>query len=260
MAPTSFDDLNELLQEFVASVRATLAGNFCGAYLVGSFALGEADEHSDVDFVVATHRELSDAEVDALQAMHRRLFALETPWAQHLEGSYIPKNALRRVDPARAEFWFLDNGSSALVRDSHCNTAVVRWSLRQHGIVLAGPEPKTLVDPVTPEQLRAEALWMLDEYARWVRREPEMSRWKQPYLVVTFCRILHTLESGRVSTKREASEWALEALDPDWAPLIRRSLDDRPDPWGRVHQQADPALVDRTLAFVDWCVATMALD
>jgi hypothetical protein len=76
-----------------------------------------------------------------------------------------------------------------------------------------------------------------------------MSRWKQPYLVLTFCRILHTLAEGHVASKRVAGEWALHALDPEWAPLIRRALDDRPDPWGRVHRPAAREDIDRTLEF-----------
>jgi hypothetical protein len=37
-------------------------------------------------------------------------------------------------------------------------------------------------------------------------------------------------------------------------PLIQRALDDRPDPWQRVDQAADPEAADRTLAFVDYAL------
>ena len=53
-APTVYPKLNALLEELVSSVRAILGANFCGAYLQGSFAVGDADVHSDVDFIVAT--------------------------------------------------------------------------------------------------------------------------------------------------------------------------------------------------------------
>jgi hypothetical protein len=82
-----------------------------------------------------------------------------------------------------------------------------------------------------------------------------MSRWKQPYLVLSLCRLLHTLETGAVVSKRAAGEWALRALDPGWADLVERALADRPDPWTRVHQPADRALAERTLRFVDYAVA-----
>ncbi|HXK15164.1 MAG TPA: aminoglycoside adenylyltransferase domain-containing protein, partial [Gaiellaceae bacterium] len=78
-----------------------------------------------------------------------------------------------------------------------------------------------------------------------------MSRWKQPYVVLTLCRALHTLETGTVCSKREAGEWAKRALDPEWRDLIQQALDDRPDPWGRTKQDSTPILVARTRAFAD---------
>ena len=103
----------------------------------------------------------------------------------------------------------------------------------------------------------------MDEYAIFAREpqtpfETGMSRWKQPYLVLTFCRLLHTLESGRVASKWAAGEWALDTLDPEWSSLIRQALDDRPDPWLRVHEAADRQVADRTLAFVDHAVLEAA--
>ena len=261
--PTVYPELNAVLRELVEGARASLGASFVGAYLQGSFALGDADEWSDVDFLVVTHEEVGDAQEAALQAMHRRIYALETPWAQHLEGSYPPRAALRRVDPAHSPWLYLDNGATELVRDNHCNTAVVRWTLREHGVVLAGPDPRSLVDPVSAGELRREMLTAAREWAEWAR-EPHprfgpgaMSRRQQSLLVLSFCRVLHTFASGSVTSKPEAARWALGALDPEWASLIRRALDARPDQWGQVHQRADGRAVERTLAFVDYALARM---
>jgi predicted nucleotidyltransferase len=38
-----------VLGELVSGARAVLGSNFAGAYLQGSFAVGDADEQSDVD-------------------------------------------------------------------------------------------------------------------------------------------------------------------------------------------------------------------
>ena len=244
-----------MLGELVDGARATLGASFCGAYLHGSFATGDADESSDVDFVVVVDDELTPDQVHGLQVLHRRLHALESRWAQHLEGSYIPRRHLRRVDWSHRPFLYLDNGATELVRDPHCNTAVTRWLVREHGVILAGPDPKTLVDPVTPFDLRREARARVLEYVEWAHELTAMSRWEQPYLVLTLCRLLFTIATGRVAAKREAGEWALEALDGEWAPLIRQALADRADPWERVHQIADQDLAARTVAFADPVVA-----
>jgi hypothetical protein len=254
---TVYSELNVLLAELVASVRAILGENFCGAYLQGSFAVGDADVHSDVDFIVVTHGEVSVEQQAALQAMHGRLYRLETHWAQHLEGSYVPKDSLRRLDPARRPYVYLDNGSTELVLDNHCNTHVVRWSLREYGVTLAGPEPKTLVGPVPAERLREELVTVMREYADWAPAPTKaggMSQWKQIFLVLSFCRMLHTIRSGRVASKQASGKWALGALAPEWRSLVERALADRPDPWRRVHEPADPAVAENTLAFVEYAL------
>jgi hypothetical protein len=259
VGPTAFPDLNAVLSELVGGVRSVLDENFCGAYLHGSFATGDADIFSDVDFIVVTHEELSGEQEAGLQATHRRIYTLETPWAQHLEGSYAPARRLRRMDWSGSPFFYLDNGSDRLVWDRHCNTAVVRWLLREHGLALAGPEPRTLLAPVSASELRREAVARVHDYVEWASEPTKvgpMSRWKQPYLVITLCRLLFTLHEGRIPSKGEAGAWALDRLDREWHQLVRRALDDRPNPWDRVHQPAAPDTTQRTLRFGDYAATT----
>jgi hypothetical protein len=251
--PTADPALDAVLAELVAGAQAVLGDDFRGAYLHGSFATGDAEEFSDVDFVVVVRGELTVEQQDGLQSLHRRLYRLDTPWAQHLEGSYIPEGALRRMDWSHRPFFFLDNGASELVWDAHCNTAVVRRVLRERGLVLAGPAPATIVEPVSADDLRREARVRVDDYADWAREGP-MSAWKQPYLVLTLCRLLFTLVTGRVASKREAGEWAVDTLDPEWADLIRRAIGDRADPWERVDRAAEPGLAARTVEFAAYSV------
>jgi hypothetical protein len=255
--PTAFADLNDVLAELVAGTRAALGAALCGVYLQGSFAVGDADEHSDVDFVTLTEDALTAEQVDALRSLHRRLHVLDSEWARHLEGSYATTRLFRRLDPARTPLLYLDNGASELVWDAHCNTAVVRWSLRERGVVLTGPDPKTVVEPVSAEDLRAEVRAALPEWAAWAGEPTKagpMSRWKQALLVLSCCRMLHTLASGVVASKREAGEWALGELPARWHDLIRHSLAERPDPWQKVYQPADPRTAAETLAFVGFAV------
>ena len=73
---TPFAELNAVLDELVLGAQESLGTNFVGAYLQGSFAVGGADEHSDVDFIVVIEGELSEAEQHALTALQQRLFAL----------------------------------------------------------------------------------------------------------------------------------------------------------------------------------------
>ena len=69
---TPYDDLNTVLRLLVTRVQEALGSTFIGAYLQGSFAVGDFDEHSDVDFVVVMSEELSDSPADR-QAFARTL-------------------------------------------------------------------------------------------------------------------------------------------------------------------------------------------
>jgi hypothetical protein len=255
---TPFDDLNQLLVELVAGVKEVLGDNFCGAYLQGSFAVGDADAHSDVDFIVVTEDEVKPEQQAELQALHQSLYALPTSWAQHLEGSYIPRKVLRRLDPDRRPLLYLDNGATEFALDNHDNTAIVRWLLREYGVILAGPDPRELVDPVTPDELRAEVRWALGLWQAWFRSTNSISRRALAVAVLSHARILHTLAIGEVSSKRTAGKWALHVLDPEWAPLIRWGLEDRPGPWTKVREPADPALLRRTRQFIDYAAGWAA--
>jgi len=255
---TPFDDLNQLLVELVVGAKEVLGDSFCGAYLQGSFAVGDADAHSDVDFIVVTKDDVTPEQQAELQALHQTLYALPTSWAQHLEGSYIPRKVLRRPDPDRRPLLYLNNGATEFALDNHDNTAVVRWSLREHGVVLAGPDPREFVDPIAADELRADVRWALGHWQAWFRSIDSINRRALAVAVLSHARILHTLAIGEVSSKRTAGEWALHALDPEWAPLIRWALEDRTDPWTKVREPADPALLRRTRQFIDYAAGWAA--
>lgn len=257
--PTVYADLNAVLCELAATTRDILADNFCGAYLHGLFAVGDADEYSDVDFLIVTDVQVSAKQEAALRRMHARFPTLGVDWAKHLEGSYFPQAVLRRTDPSRRPCLYVDNGSPEMEWSNHDNTAVVRWVLCEYGIALDGPAPDNLVDEVTAEELLGEIRRTMCEKARELRAHTDAlgGQWStslQPHVVLSYCRMLHTLSSGRVGSKRAAGLWALGALDKQCAPLIQQALDDRPHPWLRVHRSADPEAVMATWAFVDYAL------
>jgi hypothetical protein len=252
MLPTPYPELNVVLQELVEGAQDCLGTNLIGAYLQGSFAVGDFDRHSDVDWIMVIEDELSEAQVQALQGMHLRLFNLDCIWAKHLEGSYFPREVLRRP-PVRGQcLWYLDNGSRVLIESEHCNTLVVRWQLREHGIALAGPPPATLVDPVPAEALRREIFDVIHDWGGEILSDPEHynNRFYQGFIILSYCRMLNSLHTGQVRSKRLGAEWAKTHLDPAWAGLIDRAWDTRPVPEVSVRQPAEPADMAKTLEFV----------
>jgi predicted nucleotidyltransferase len=262
MVPTPYPELNAVLQELVESVQAALGNSFVAACLQGSFAVGDFDRHSDVDFIVAIEDELSDAQVHALQAMHERIYNVDCAWAQHLEGSYFPKRILKDYSQRGKQLWYLDHGSRSLVRSDHCNTAVVRWVVREHGVALAGQRPEALVDPIPVEALRQEIMQTISGWGQEILAQTERfnNRFYQTFIVLSYCRMLHDLHTGFAGSKRAGAEWAKAVLDPSWAGLIDRAWDGRPNPALSVRQYADPADFRSTLEFVKYAIRVSMKD
>lgn len=255
--PTPYPDLNEVLRDLVDSVRVALGDSFIGAYLQGSFAVGDFDRHSDVDFIIATLDEPTPGQAKALQAIHRRVYGLPSEWAKHLEGSYFPAAVLRDYHHRGKPLWYLDHGSQSLERSDHCNTAVVRWIVREQGITLSGPDPSTLVDPISVDVLRQEIAETIRTWGKQILDKPARyrNRFYQGFIVLNLSRMLHDLVEGRPGSKRAGAAWAKATLDRKWSGLIDRAWDGRPNPAVSVRQPADPADFASTLEFVKFIIA-----
>jgi hypothetical protein len=254
--PTTYPDLNTILGELVYNLRGILKKNYLGAYLQGSFAVGDYDASSDVDFIIVTEDDLSSKQIQLLQVMHARIFRMESPWAQHLEGSYFPKEILRYPPQHGKQLWYLDNGSQELIKSSHCNTMVVRWVVREHGVTLTGPPPGSLIDPVSIADLRKEIREVITEWGAMILNEPgRFNNWfYQSFIVLSFCRMLHDLQAGSIGSKRTGAEWAKANLDPAWRGLIDRTWAARPNPEITIRQPANQEDFERTLEFVRFAI------
>lgn len=227
MCPTPFPDVNALLAALLSGAETILGRRFVGMYLHGSLAIGDFDpDRSDIDFAVVTDGELPADTISALSAMHHAIGASDLPWKTNYEGSYIPLEAIRRYDPGRSLHPAVCvDGSFGL--DRHGSEWIIqRHILREWGIALAGPEPTTLIDPVSPDDLRQATRGVLREW--WAPQVENPFRLQdseyQAYAVLTMCRARYTLETGTVASKPVAARWAQGRLGSRWRGLIDRAL------------------------------------
>ena len=169
--PTTEVELNTVLVELVTHIQNILGPNFLAAYLQGSFAHGGWDEQSDVDFLVVIDQDLSDTALAQLQDMHPRIHEIDSYWAKHLEGSYFPKELLRDEDPDHTPIWYLDNGATELILDGHDNELVVRWVVREKGIIIFGPPATDLIAPIDLGALKREVSTTMTIWAKEIFTE-----------------------------------------------------------------------------------------
>jgi hypothetical protein len=76
----------------------------------------------------------------------------------------------------------------------------------------------------------------------------------QAFWVGLFCRILHTLATGAVWSKKASMAWAQDTLDPQWRGLIARAAAVRKGDAAQSEAAADPAEVAATRAFAHYAL------
>ena len=243
--PTPYADVNAILHRLLVAVQAILGERLVAMYLHGSLATGDFKPHtSDVDFLVVTAGELLAETVSALAEMHARLAAGDPRWGPELEGSYVPRHALRRYDPADAMYPHIERGGQLRVEQHESDWVIQRYILRKWGVVLVGPAPETLIDPISPPALRQA---MLDLFHGWwapMLGDPVRLRRAgyRAYAILTMCRILYTLEHGAIVSKPAAARWAQAKHGARWGSVVASAA-----AW---REGAPLAPLDEALAFI----------
>ena len=234
ISPTPYPDVNEILALLLAKVKKILQHQFVGMHLFGSLANGSFDQFSDVDILIVTDGDISNDTFSALQKMHAEMARLDSPWAVQQEVSYVPKEALRRFDPTNNQHPHLDRGANETLHlmTHESDWIIQRYILRDRGVVVLGPDPKTLIDPISPDDLRRAIANLLPLWTDLFFENPSRidKRGYQSYCVLSLCRMLYTLKHGEIVSKQIAAEWAKENIHSKWKPLIEHAQIGRQNP------------------------------
>ncbi len=249
--------VSALLETLLAGLRQALCDNVVGCYLRGSLALGDFDpETSDVDILVATERPVSEAEFEALAALHARVPARDNEFGRPYEVSYVDRASLRRFAPRERRHPTVGSDWAFGWAEHRDNFVLERWVVRERGVAMFGPDPKTLIEPISADELRAaarsELVARLSDWAKAGAREPPnwlATRYYQAFEVETVCRALQTVATGELSTKRQAVTWARATLPPEWQGLIKWSQRYRAD------KSPDASRFAEIVRFVHWAAA-----
>jgi hypothetical protein len=229
-SPTPYPDVNAVLHAFTTQAQAILGAHFVGLYLSGSLAVGDFEPRSSaIDFVVVTDGQLPADRVAALREMHARFAAGESPWAERIEAVYIPQAALRDGAPPAARYPVLEKGDTLALAPLEDGWPVQLYTLREHGVAVAGPDPRSLISPVPPAAMNRAGYGIAAQWLDQARTDPSWLDWLRPrqhqaFVVLTLCRLLYTLETGGVISKPGAAWWGQQHLGPRWAGLIAQAV------------------------------------
>lgn len=259
-----YPELREVLNIFVDEIAAELGENLIGVYLVGSIASGDFDADSDVDFLVVTNIELTEANMKLLQAIQIKIHDIDCYPAKHLEGSYISLADLNDWSTVGIKkLYYFDNGSTTYEQSTHDNQWHVRWILRERGVTLVGPKPKTILPSIPSEELSNEIKTSMLQLMNFFEDEVNgpltffNSRFGQSFTVLTYCRMLHTLHTGTVQSKKVGMKWAKQFVDPRWIKIIDQAWHEREGVrfMVKIHQRAAQTLLYETLEFMRYAIS-----
>lgn len=247
-----------ILEVLHQRIPQVLGDNLEGLYVKGSLVLGDFNpETSDVDLLVVIKEPVSEEDFPALVEMHDEIQTLPNPYAHELELAYIPIHAIQSFE-TRRRYPALERGEKQKLKGKSlgANWILEFWTVREHGVILYGPDPKTLIPPIFPDQIMGAVRTVLaEDWLAWVDTwdDPEWPthQGEMRFVVETMCRASYTLEYARVSSKPVAVRWALEALAEPWPALIRHSQS-----WA-TGGVATPQTVSEVEAFVRWTVNSL---
>ncbi len=215
--------VSALLGELASRLPAVLGRNLVGVYLYGSLTQRAFDPaRSDVDCVVVTRRDLSDAQFRRLGAWLARL-GRSNPWASRLQMTFLLGGELLRMNAPACHYQF-----GVLRRGRSDGNPIIWVNVLESGVRLYGESPRSFVPELTAEVL-FEALAREVNYLREELSLKPESEWRdvphyRAYAVLTLCRILYTRAKGQVVSKPRAAGWALRSLPEAWHELVRRAL------------------------------------
>jgi hypothetical protein len=238
------DGVNAILQILLDAARGVLSDNFFGMYLYGSLSSGDFNPGtSDIDFLIVTRRRLSADEVTRLRELHERIHLSGLPWADHLEGRYLPLDEAHRYAAGRLPTPNVNEGEF-LMDGEGSDWIIQRHIIREGGLALAGPPPQTLIDAVPPDDLKQAVLGIMDSWWAPMLENHEFLKngGYQAFAVLTMCRTLYTLEHGTIASKPASARWAQRELAPRWHRLIEQAL--------AMEHDSPVDILNETLAFI----------
>jgi hypothetical protein len=115
---------------------------------------------------------------------------------------------------------------------------------------------KTLIDFVTPDDIRGSVMGTLNEWWFPMLDDPSWLRDNEAgyrsFAVITMCRVLHAMETGTITSKPKAIQWAKTKLDEPWKHLIDKAV-------AVSNYEEQDVLLDETLDFIRFVKGKISL-
>ena len=249
--PTPYADINQLLELLLSGMQKILGAKLIGLYLYGSLVIGDFDPNiSDIDLVAALSSDIDDKEFGALQKMHDDFAKKFMEWDGRIEVCYISVAALHAVRSSTSQIANISPGEPFHRRESSREWLTDWYVVREKGIPLFGPSPKSIIEPISKDEFIRSVKANAKTWRVWIH--DMHTRKSQAYAILTLCRALYTYKNGEQVSKKQAAIWTEQEF-PAWSSLIQNALLWRED-WR--NEQVDHAeTFPETLRFIHFAIS-----
>jgi streptomycin 3"-adenylyltransferase len=205
-------------------VRDVLGDAAIGAYLFGSSVTSGLRADSDLDVLIVSRRPTSDTErrrlIDGLLAVSRSRG--DPTGRRHLEVTVVVRSDIspwRYPPPMEFQYgdWWRDEFTSGDIRpwtSPNPDLAVLLTAVREDAVALFGPPIDRLVDAVPRADLDRALLDVIPGLMADLEGDVRN-------VLLTLARVWFTLETGTISSKDVAADWAITRLPPGRGDAIR---------------------------------------
>lgn len=203
-------------------MRRILHEDLVGLYLYGSLVTGDFDpEISDIDLLAITLCDIDGEEFERLRKMYNDLVADKPRWNNRIEIQYLSADALRTFKTQSSQIAVISPGEPFNMKEAGIDWLMNWYLVRKHGRVLFGPDPQTLIPPISREEFLQASRENAHYWVQWAERPRD--RKGQSYAILTLCRALFTVHQAEQASKRQAALWVQRRF-PQWTSLIQNAL------------------------------------
>lgn len=243
MTPTSYDDINKLLDVLLTQIQSVLHGKFLGLYLYGSLASGDFDHDiSDIDLLAVIDKDINDQELSALKEMHAAIASQYPKWKHRIEVAYLSVTGLREFKNKRSKIAVISPGEPLHIKDAGMDWLVNWYAVQEHGITLFGPNKTTFIPDISKEEFRNSIKEYASLWLQWIKEYDNTSvPGSLAYVVFTMCRILYGYKHGDQTSKKQAGLWVTQEF-PEWISLINEAIAWRKAQWDAVQYKEENAI------------------
>lgn len=219
-------DANEVLTYLRTEFRNIFQDRLVGVYLFGSLTYGAfTPSRSDIDLVVVITSKVDNTEMKLIEDLYNSIEVNFPFWSKRIECSFVTIEMLAStLPPIEPRPYF---GERFYKAAPYGNEWIINnYLIQEYGQTISGKEIADVFKRINFDDVKTAII--KDFHQEWLPKLNDMAYLNNPhycsYLVLNLCRILYSLNTNGMSSKKTAANWVMQQY-PQFEILINHALE-----------------------------------